>query len=290
MKNPSQQSRKQIEATAFALFESSQILEFRRYIAHIIFLVTALASLFAEGYVLYTIAVLASIAGTLAFACRILANARNNLGFALHRIAMLAKAYHMKGEEFDVAHLFSKVPSKIHKKVRDSLSIDDPSGQYSSPIEDSGPTRLRWMIQENAYFNATLYDACADRALKILVGACALLLLCVLLVIPMADGQAEYVLLRIVLLLLSFSIVYDLVERYAGWRVASKVMLDLENELARFKEVPEYRVLLIFSTYHVAIASAHEISSSIYEHNRDKLNDGWQLRLSSLRREWANVV
>ena len=290
MNKKASHSYRKIEATAFALFKSAQALEKFRFIANIIFLATALMSLFIDGYFLYSIAIVALGSGAASFFFRLFANRRNIVGYSLHRVTMLAKAYRLNGDHFDIGYLLSKVPTRIYNNAVDAAQSDDPSGEYAAPVDDSGASRLRWMIQENAFFNAALYDACADKALRFLLGSTVVLLLCALFVIPLADGKTEYMVLRVVLILLSLAIVYDQIERCSNWRVASKVMTDLENELARFKNVPDYRVLLLFSNYHVTISGAHEILPSIYEQNRNKLNDGWRHRLATLQGEWSDVA
>ena len=276
------------ESAAFELFRTVQTLERWRLIAHILFFITAIISLFTTNYILYLVSVIALITSTIAFLFRLIANHRNILGHSLHRISMLAKAYRISGDYFDVAYLLPKIPSKLHRAALKAAKSTNSSGSYTSPTSEPGAELLRWMIQENAYFNAALYDACADRALRNLFIFTIFFLLLVLLIIPITDGAIEYMTLRIILVILSLAVLYEQVERWAAWRFASRVMRDLENELARFKTVPEHRILLLFSNYQVVICSTPEIDKTVYEDNRKKLNSGWQQREATLHKEWAN--
>ena len=245
-------------------------------------------SLVATGYVVYVMMLIGLISGILAFMLLLLANQRNFLGHSLHRIAMLAKAYCMNTNQFDVAYLFSKVPTRIYKNCTEKVKSADPSGEYTLPTSGDGASELRWMIQENAFFNSTLYAACAAKAQKILWLTIILVLLCTFLIIPIADGQAKDVLLRCVLAIFSLAILYDQAEQFANWQFASRQMLDLENELARFKTVPEHRVMLLFSNYQIVILGAPAIEKRIYQKNRDKLNVGWRQRAAALQNDWWN--
>lgn len=276
------------ESSAFELFKVVQTLEYWRFISNIIFFITAIISLFTVDYVLYITTIIALLASVSAFACRLIANQRNRLGHSLHRIAMLAKAYRINTEHFDVAYLLSKIPPKLHHVALKATGSTSPSGEYTSPTEETGANLLRWMIQENAFFNTALYDACADRALRTLLAFTVCFVLLILLIIPITDGAIEYMALRIFLVVLSVTILYDQVERWAEWKFASQVMLDLENELARMKTIPEHRILLLFSNYQVIISRTPEIESAIYQDNRNKLNDGWNQRKATLQQEWAN--
>ncbi len=278
-----------IESTAFALFKSVQKLERWRFLAHIIFFAAAITSIYTVSYSLYFITVIAFVAGTSAFVFRLLGNRRNVLGHSLHRISMLAKAYQMNGYHFDVAYLLSKVPPKLHSLAVKNSKTVDPSGKYATPTEEAGANRLRWMIQENAFFNAALYGACAERTLRTAFATTAMVVILLLLMIPMIDGQIEYMVLRVVFMILSLSILYDQIERWANWKVASQVMIDLENELSRFQTAPEHRVLLLFSNYQVAICGSQAISPNVYDDNHDKLNGGWKQRIATLNEEWADA-
>jgi len=277
-----------VEAIAFELFHSVQTFERWRFTAHIVFFITTIISLLGTGYFVYVTTIIALLAGMIAFVLRLFANRQNALGHSLHRIAMLAKAYRMNGDQFDVAYLLSKVPTRIHGIGTEKVKPTNPSGEYSLPANGSGGTQLRWMIQENAFFNATLYDLCADKAQKILVIIIILVLLCTFLLVPVANDQAKDLLLRVVLNIFSLTILYDQAEQWMSWRTASRLMLDLENELARFKTVPEHRVMLLFSNYQVAICGTPAIESEIYQKNRDKLNVGWKQRVTTLQEEWAS--
>lgn len=277
-----------VEAIAFELFHSVQTLDRWRFIAHIIFFITTITSLLGTGYFVYVTTIVAFFAGAIAFALRLFANRQNALGHSLHRIAMIAKAYRMSGDQFDVAYLLSKVPTRIHRIGAEKAKSATPSGKYLLPANGNGVEQLRWMIQENAFFNAILYDACADKAQKTLLITIILVLLCTFLLIPVADGHAKDLLIRVVLTIFSLTILYDQFEQWMSWRLSSRLMIDLENELARFKTVPDHRVMLLFSNYQVAICGTPAIAPKIYQQNRDKLNIGWNQRVATLHKDWAS--
>jgi len=277
-----------VETIAFALFHSVQTFERWRFIAHVIFFIATITSLMTTGYVVYVTTIVGLISGITAFILRLLANRHNFLGHSLHRIAMLAKAYCMNSDQFDVAYLFSKVPTRIHKTCTEKVKSADPSGEYTLPVNGNGASQLRWMIQENAFFNAALYAACAEKAQKILWIIIILVLLCTFLLIPIVDGQAKDVLLSFVLAIFSLAILYDQAEQCVNWQFASRLMLDLENELARFKAVPEHRVMLLFSNYQVIILGTPAIEKEIYQQNRDKLNIGWRQRAAMFQNDWGH--
>ncbi|MBE9136184.1 hypothetical protein IQ254_03030 [Nodosilinea sp. LEGE 07088] len=282
------ESSRLVETIAFELFGTVQTFERWRFDAHIIFFTATIISLITTGYVVYVMTVISLISGVTAFVLRLLANRHNFLGHSLHRIAMLAKAYSMNSDQFDASYLFSKVPVKIHKNCAQKVRSVSASGEYTLPNSGDGTSQLRWMIQENAFFNATLYAACAEKAQKTLWFIIILVLLCTFLIVPLADGQGKDVLLRGVLAIFSVTILYDQAEQCANWKFASRLMLDLENELARFKTVPEHRVLLLFSNYQIVILGAPAIEEKIYQRNRDKLNFGWKHRAAALQNDWGH--
>lgn len=250
------------------------------------FVSLAFLSLFLDGYLLYVAGVLAVLAGLGEFVSRILANRRHALGLSIKRVAMLALAYKMNCEDFDVAYLLSKVPSSIHSRIAKRVDDTGESNTYVIPDESD---RLRWMIQENAYFNTALYHACADKAFRVIVVTPVFALLPLLFLIPLADNGIQNLIMRAFLLMFSFTFVHDQVLAWTNWRMASKVMLDLENELARMRVVPAHRTLLIFSSYQVVISTAQSIPVKVYAENQAKLNDGWRHRVATLQREWSDV-
>jgi hypothetical protein len=276
-----------VEAIASELFRLVQTLELWRFISHIVFFITAITSLLGTGYFIYVTTILALFAGVIAFALRLFANRYNTLGHSLHRIAMLSKAYRMNSDKFDVSYLLTKVPPRVYEIGVKEAKSSKLSSEYSLPTNGNEVEKLRWMIQENAFFNNTLYDACADKAQRILLIVIILVLLCTFLLIPIADGQAKDFLLRATITFFSLTILYDQFEQWMSWRVASRLMLDLENELARFETVPDHRVMLLFSNYQVAICGTPAIEPGIYQKNRDKLNIGWEQRVATLKRDWA---
>lgn len=284
----SDETSRLVETIAFELFHSVQFFERWRFGSHIIFFITTITLLVTSGYVGYLTIIVALISGIVSFILRLLASRYNFLAHSLHRIAMLTKAYCMKSDQFDVAYLFSKVPTKIHKICAEKVKSADPSGEYTLPTNGNGSVQLRWMIQENAFFNTALYAACADKAQKILWVTIILVLLCTFLIIPVADGQTKDIFLRGVLAIFSWAILYEQVEQCTNWRFASQLMLDIENELARFKAVPEHRVMLLFSNYQIVIFSTPAIEKEIYERNRDKLNIGWRQRAATLQNDWGH--
>jgi hypothetical protein len=233
------------EAAAFAMFGSAQRLERYRRIAQVAFFISAMVSLFTAGYFLYFAAIIGFAMGAGAFALKLIAQRRKVLAHSLHRVSMLAKAFQLPDDSFDVGYLLSKVPSRIHLAAVEAAKKEDPSGEYALQSEETGAERLRWMIQENAFFNATLFEVCADRVLRLIAAPAALILLFLLLTLPVVGGDIAYVVLRIVMAMLSLAILYDQIERWSSWRAASRLMLDLENELARFRTVPNHRVLLL---------------------------------------------
>lgn len=102
------------------------------------------------------------------------------------------------------------------------------------------------------------------------------------------DGETEYLVLRIVLVLLSLAVFYAQIERWASWKTASRTMFELENELARFKDLPDHRTLLLFCNYQVAICNSSEIEPNVYHKHHKRLNLGWQKRVATLIEEWKD--
>ena len=180
---------------------------------------------------------------------------------------MLVKAFRISPDEFDLAYLMSRVSPSMHKDVQEQAAHHDPSGDYAAPGISDGSSRLRWMIQENAYFNAGLYELCAQKALRVFLTIAVAVLVVAFLVIPVAGRQSEYIVPRLFLIILSLAALYDQIERWATWRYSSRIMLHLEHELARLRTVPNHRILLTFSNYHITISSSRDIDPRVYKLN-----------------------
>ena len=275
-----------IEAASFALLRSVQTLERCRLLAHAIVFGMALLSLFVSGYAVYVAAIVAVISQGAAFTARLIANHQSSIAHSLLRVSMLIKAFRISPDQFDLAYLMSRISPSMQKEAQ--APHHDPSGDYAAPETDDGPSRLRWMIQENAYFNNVLYELCAEKALRIILTTTVALVVFAFLLFPLAGSQSEYIVPRVFIIILSVAALYDQIECWATWRDSSRVMLHLEQELARLRTVPNHRILLTFSNYHITISASPAIDRRVYELNRDKLNASWKQRMATLRNEWAS--
>lgn len=284
------ETREKVEKAAFYLFSVEQNLQSRKSVVQAIFFFSALTSLFTNNYVLYITAVIAFIASAASFSFRFIANRKKTLGHLLHRTSILAKAYEISDDSFDTAYLLSSIPTSLNRFIPKSIGKMKVSGTYKLPPNQIGSSKLRWMIQENAFFNTTLYGACANQAIRKLVIFTGLFLLLIFLILPITDGVTEYIILRIILVTLSLDILYDQIDQCLSWSYASKSMQEIENELARLKTVPEHRILLLFSNYQVIISSTPAIKEDVYVDNEERLNNGWEQRQATLSREWSNAA
>ena len=278
-----------VGAAASKLFGSAEELERWRLWANIAVLVVALFSMCVRGYLLYAAAIAGFVVGFAAFALRLLANRRKALAHRFQRVDMLARAYDIAESCFDVGYLLSELPPSVYRAAVEAGNSPVRSSEYAPLAAKPGNERLRWLIQENAYFNYILYRACGDRALRLISAPIALVLLCMFIALPVIGGEVAYVVLRVIFAVLSFVVLQDQADRCARWQAAARVMYDLENELAQLRTLPDHRVLLLFSNYQVTISASPGILQSIYRQNDEKLNSAWQHRVASLQKSWSNV-
>ncbi|MBI4649753.1 hypothetical protein HY745_00305 [Candidatus Desantisbacteria bacterium] len=90
----------------------------------------------------------------------------------------------------------------------------------------------------------------------------------------------EYTVPRLAFTFLSFSLIYEVIEKAIKSYTSSKIMLETDNELTRVGKdnIKEEHLLKIFNQYCDIKETAPNVPSFVYKSNKDRLNSGWNCR------------
>jgi hypothetical protein len=193
---------------------------------------------------------------------------------------MLHRAYGKIPSEFQLSHIKARVSKKISSKVEEKKVKDDTGSEYNLKNSSNPRKTLMSMIHENSYWNHHLYKfvfiILAGGISTILFG----LVVTSLFVLPLITIDPEYTVPRLAFTFLSFSLIYEVLEKAASSYSSSKIMLEIDNELTRSKnDITEEHLLKVFNQYCDIKESAPDVPYFVYKSNRQRLNSGWNSRV-----------
>ena len=223
-------------------------------------------------------------------------NRANMLAFKFDKLLILNSAYDKVTSNFELANL--KTESLVFdKKLKECLYKKSSTINADFNIKDfSNPNRrLLSMLQENAFWNHTLYKEMYLKKRSIVFYWIFIPLFILILILPALINlyilsiptppteptnffNAPY---KIIFVLLSFGLLYEFVDEMLNYNRASKEMLELDNEITRIYEKVDNTdsAMSLLVKYHYTKALCPYISDDVYERNKDGLNKAWDFRV-----------
>lgn len=221
----------------------------------------------------------------------------------LHKISLLKKSYNNYfPSPLDLSHLMANSTVlktdpilkfylnceeriiTICQKIKTKLfSADDVKNKEGFLLKDTSTPekKLLSMIQQNSYWNHHLYRSAFVIYSIPLLTALAIAIFSLLYLIP--SGGINLSILLIVFVFLSFSIIYEMLDKLVTYYESSKVMLEVDNEIERIFEKDEINVLDTFHKYLTVKERTSSIPYPIYMLSRNKLNKAWEARVAAWR-------
>lgn len=272
---------KELDYYFSALFERLNNMEYLRY-ALLAATVSCLSySIFAHGYHLYAAAIAALVFQIASWFLKTRIDRIRNIANEFHKLSMLTNAYGNVPSEFELSHLKASVSSGISNKVEKKMQNNEEASEYNLERTDSAREILMLMIHENSYWNHHLYKIIFIFLITIISGTFIGLLVTSLLAIPLVTADPEYTVPRLAFTFLSFSLIYEVLEKAMRSYRSSKIMIEIDNELSRsISNISEEHLLKIFNQYCEVKETAPNVPYFVYKSNRGKLNNGWNSRVN----------
>ncbi len=263
-----------------ALFKQTNRINYIRYTLLTATISCLSYSIFAHGYHLYAAAIAALLFQILSWYLKKRAENTRYLANEFQKISMLYRAYGRIPSEFQLSHLKALVSPTISSKVEKKKENDDPGAEYNLGDIENPRDILMSMIHENSYWNHHLYKSVF---IALFGGISAVILVIVatsLFALPLIKIDPEYTVPRLAFTFLSFSLIYEVLEKAVHSYSASKIMLEIDNELTRSKkDITEEHLLKLFNQYCDIKESAPDVPFFIYKSNKNRLNSGWKSRI-----------
>jgi len=255
-------------------------MEYVRYILLTATIFCLSYSIYAHGYYLYiaTIAallfqIISSYLKTKVENIRFLAN-------EFQKISILYRAYGRIPSKFQLSHLKALVNENISSNVENKREKGDVGAEYNLENKENPRQVLMSMIHENSYWNHHLYKS----VFIILVSGISTIIIGIIITslfaLPLIKIDPEYTVPRLAFTFLSFSLIYEVLEKASKSYNSSKIMLEIDNELTRsMKDITEENLLKVFNQYCDIKEAAPNVPSFVYKYNKVRLNSGWSSRI-----------
>ncbi|MCG7645061.1 hypothetical protein MHM87_05590 [Alteromonas sp. Cnat3-28] len=272
---------KELDYYFSALFEQSNRIDYIRYVLLTMTITCLSYSIFAHGYPLYAAAIMALVFQVISWYLKSRVASIRYLANEFQKISMLYRAYGEIPSEFQLSHLKALVSDKISSRVQNKKNNDANETEYNLENAESAREILLSMMHENSYWNHHLYKAVfvvISASLSVIVIG---LVITSLFALPLMKIDPEYTIPRLAFTFLSFSLIYEVIEKALKSHSSSKIMLEIDNELTRSrKDISEEHLLKIFNQYCDIKESTPDIPYFLYKSNRAKLNAGWSSRVN----------
>ena len=271
---------KELDYYFSALFEQTNRIDYRRYTLLTATILCLSYSIFAHGYYLYSAAIAALSFQIVSWYFKRKVQNIRYLANEFQKTSMLYRAYGRIPSEFQLSHLKAIVSEKISSEVENKKENDDMGAEYNLKSAQNPREILMSMIHENSYWNHHLYKS----VFIILIGGISAILLGLIITslfaFPLIKIDPEYTIPRMAFTFLSFSLIYEVLEKAANSYSSSKIMLEIDNELTRSKKnITEEQLLKVFNQYCDIKETAPDIPSFVYKSNKSRLNSGWNSRI-----------
>lgn len=271
---------KELDYYFSALFEQSNHIEYVRY-GLLAATITCLSySIYAHGYLLYAAAISALTFQVTSWYLKTRVENIRYLANEFQKVSMLYRAYGRIPSEFQLSHLKALVSEKVSSEVQKKKGNEERGAEYNLESDKSEREILLSMIHENSYWNHHLYKS----IFIILVGGLSViataLVMTSLFALPLMKVDPEYTVPRLAFTFLSFSLIYEVLEKAIKSYSSSKIMLEIDNELTRSRQdISEEHLLKVFNQYCDIKESTPNVPYFLYKSNRGRLNAGWNSRV-----------
>lgn len=263
-----------------ALFKQSNSIEYVRYVLLATTIMCLSCSIYAHGYQLYAATIAALLFQAISWSLKTRADNIRYLANEFQQISMLYRAYGRIPSEFQLSHLKALVNEKISSEVEKKNEQNERGAEYNLKSSQTAREILLSMIHENSYWNHHLYKS----IFLILIGGLSVtlagLVIASLFALPLIKIDPEYTVPRLAFMFLSFSLIYEVLEKAIRSYLSSKIMLEIDNELARSRrDISEEHLLKIFNQYCNIKGTAPNVPYFLYKSSRGRLNAGWNSRV-----------
>lgn len=261
------------------LFQKSQRYEKIKNRIMISVLVLLSISLYASGVSLYTLTVVAIVFQSVALYLNFKSKKLRALGGQFQKLSMLSTVFNNEPDKGELSELKIKAGLDTYNKIFDDLINTKESESLSYTSKSKKPeSKLLEMIQENCHWNNNLYRFSYKDHLKKVAATLTVLVIGVLISIPQIKLDDDFTLIRLLLTVISFSIVYDFFESMLKYRESSQEMKELDCKIERSSDINLPEILNIFSQYILIKETTPSIPKRIYENNKNLINATWNIR------------
>ncbi len=276
---------KELDYYFSAIFKQCNRMEYTRYTL-LVFTISCLSfSIYAHGYHLYTAAIVALLFQIASWYLKTKIENVRYIANEFQKISMLCRAYGNVPSEFQLSHLKALVNKQVSSYVEQKKENDAEGAEYNLKSNDNPRKILMSMIQENSYFNHHLYK----NIFVILTGWISVIAIGLIVVslfaFPVINIDPEYSVPRLAFTFLSFSLVYEVLEKTIKSYNSSKIMLEIDNELTRtWQDISEEHLMKIFTQYFETKEAAPDVPFFVYNSNRGRLTKGWSSRIQKINK------
>ncbi len=275
------------------LFKESKFYTLTRYLCLLVSLVSLIYSTFAHDEHLYYLFLSAFVFQFLAWLLIIKIRKINFLAHKFKKILMLKKSYGVFPNNPELAHLIIRVSkfsalinkaSEIYKKLKAFFSKDNKIGNSSYLLKDETTSRkaLLSMIQEDSFWNHHLYRSTFIIYSSFILLGLIITIFGLLFFIP--NSGVDSSILLIAFIFLSFTIVYEFLDKVVMYYESSVTMLEIDNEIEINFENKEINMIDTFYKFSKTIEKTPPIPSVFYNFQSDKINKAWKARVVA----WQN--
>jgi len=250
------------------LYKKAKNLMYARYFFLLITLISLVFSVITTGKELYISTLTALFASIIAWFINKRSKIKKTLANDFHKQGLLANSYEIIENSFKISHLIARVDKQTNKIGSEANS------------NEINKTPLSHIIHENSYWNHHQYNELFKIYIAIILVVIFTFCAVALYSIPFINLNSDYLIPRLAFTVLSFSILYEMIENTIKLYNSSQQMLDMDNEISRTNKISEYKIIDLYNSYISVIESTPDIPEFLYERNKEQLNKGWAIRLS----------
>lgn len=236
----------------------------------------AVGALWCEGAAAYWLSLVALGSQSCAWVSRHRGLSTQGLAERAKRHAMLLDALGSNECSLELTDL----RSEFKQTVTVAAAKADAKGYYFSK-ENPGASRLRDHVLESAFWSKDLYKKAGENALVVVAVLFFAILAAVFFSVAEASSDTRLLLARIMVVLLSSAVMFELLGDGLTWRAASS---DANRSFHRAEHADpesEHQRLALFGDYSAATAAAPPIPDRVYKNSENHLNTIWKSYRSS---------
>lgn len=252
------------------LYKKAKRYMYARYFFLFIALISLVLSVITTGKELYISTLTALFTSIIAWFIHEISKVKNTLANEFHKQGLLASSYEVIENSFKASHLIAKVDKQTNKVGSNAA------------FAATKKIPLAYVIHENSYWNHHQYN----ELFKIYIAGILIVLFIICAIglysIPFVNFDSDYLIPRLAFTVLSFSILYEIIENTIKLYNSSHQMLEIDNEISRSNEISENKIIDLYNSYISVIESTPDIPDFLYNRNKEKLNKGWEMRNSEI--------